>query len=169
MAIEVKLEAEGTPGGNSEITQPEALINEVEVIMQTLPTVRFQEGLAGFLVMPGLIRRAGFHGREDMHEPRVGAAMPENGLDPIFLPKAFQFADKLDLKTVLLGQGVDVGPDGVPQGFGKPGIIENPDATEMEEGCHASGITEPWQCALDDDSVKTRQHSANLFLVAVKQ
>ena len=71
--------------------------------------------------MPGLIRRAGSHGGEDRHEPRVGAAMTETVLDPIFLPKALQFADKLDLKAVLLAQGFGVGPDSVAQGFAHRG------------------------------------------------
>jgi len=92
MAIEVKLEAEGTPRGDAQIAEPEPLIDEVEIIMQAFPTVGLEKGLTGLLVMPGLIRRAGFHGGEDMHEPRVGAAMTENVLDPIFRPKALQFA-----------------------------------------------------------------------------
>jgi hypothetical protein len=169
MAIEVKLQAEGAPGRHPEITQPKPLIDEVEIIMQAFPTIGFQEGLAGGLVMPGLIRGARFHGRENMDEPGMPPALVENGLEAIFFPELFQFADKLDLKAMLLGDRLRMGPDPISEGISKPGIIEDADAPQVQEGGHPGGITEPWQRALDDDTVETGPHSTNLCRVAVKQ
>ena len=36
MTVEVKLESEGAPGGDTKVAQVEPLINEVEVIVQAL-------------------------------------------------------------------------------------------------------------------------------------
>jgi len=41
MAVKIKLEPKGTPGGNPDITKPQVLVDKVEVIMQTLSRVRF--------------------------------------------------------------------------------------------------------------------------------
>ena len=56
MAIEVKLQPEGTPGGDAQIAEPESRsIDEIEIITQAFPTIGLQEGLAGGLIIPGLI------------------------------------------------------------------------------------------------------------------
>ena len=41
MAVEVKLKPEGTPGGNPDVTKTRFLVNKVEIVVQTLPRVRF--------------------------------------------------------------------------------------------------------------------------------
>ena len=83
MAVQVDLQAKRHPGGYSDITEPEYLIDEIEVIVQTLPRGRLQTGSMLELVMPGAIRRTGLHRREDMHQPRMFSPCSQDPLDPL--------------------------------------------------------------------------------------
>ena len=56
VAVEVELHAEGAPSGYPHITQAELLIDEIEVVVQTLPVIGFEEGSVRFLIMPRLCR-----------------------------------------------------------------------------------------------------------------
>src|ERR1700740_2688245 len=67
MSVAIELEAERTPSGDAQIDQSQLGVDEVEVIMQAFAGRRPQEGAMGLLAVPGLVGRAGFHRRDDMH------------------------------------------------------------------------------------------------------
>src|SRR6202140_5037240 len=69
VAIAVELQAERCPGRDPEVAQPEFVIDEVEVVVQTLARLGAQVGLAAALVVPRLVARAGLHRRDDVHQP----------------------------------------------------------------------------------------------------
>jgi len=104
-----------------------------------------------------------------MDQPWVPPALVENFLDPVFFPILFQFADKLDVEAMLLGYRLGIGPDAVPERLSKPGIIEDADALEMQKRRHVGCITESRQCALNDDPVKTGEHSTDFVVVSFQQ
>ena len=51
-----------------EITQLNGLIDEVEIISETVTRGGFQRDVAGLLVIPGAIGSTGLHDREDMDQ-----------------------------------------------------------------------------------------------------
>ena len=71
----VDLQAEGCPGGYADITEPKGFIYEVEVIMEAFARCGFQRGVAGLLVMPGVIDGTGLHGLEDMDQAGMITAL----------------------------------------------------------------------------------------------
>ena len=60
--------------------------------------------MAFFLVMPGAISGAGFHGREDMDQAGMITPSSDDGLDPVFFTKGFMAPDVLNLDTGLGGK-----------------------------------------------------------------
>ena len=62
MAVEIDLQAKWCPGGHPDVTESKGIIDEVEVVMEAFTCGGFQGGMAFFLVMPGAVGRAGFHG-----------------------------------------------------------------------------------------------------------
>jgi hypothetical protein len=62
---------------HTNITEPKLLIDDVEVIVQTLAIIRSEIGLIGLFVRPWFIGLTGFHGREDMDKPWMSAASAE--------------------------------------------------------------------------------------------
>ena len=69
MAVAVELQAERRPGRHAQVDQSECGVLKVEIIVQALAAVRPDEGLVGLLVVPGFVRVAGFHRRDDVHRP----------------------------------------------------------------------------------------------------
>ena len=53
--------------------------------------------MAFCLIMPGTIRGAGFHGREDVDQAGLITPLSNDSLDPVFLTKGFVATDELDL------------------------------------------------------------------------
>ena len=60
--IEIDLEAKRTPGGDTYIAEAKFLIDKIEVVVQTLPVIRFEKGLVGLLVVPWFVGLTRFHG-----------------------------------------------------------------------------------------------------------
>ena len=50
--VEVELQPEGRPGRHAQVAQPEVLVDEVEVVVQTLSLARLQESPVRLLVVP---------------------------------------------------------------------------------------------------------------------
>src|SRR5271167_1805896 len=85
MAVAIELQAEWQPGGHPQIDQSECGIDEVEVVVQAFAAVRPHQGPAGRLIMPRSIAVAGFHRRDDVHQPGPGAALREHLGDNVLL------------------------------------------------------------------------------------
>ena len=65
VAVAVKLQSKRTPRRHAQVTQPELFVDEVEIIVSALTVVGTQVRFAGALVVPGLVRRAWLHRREN--------------------------------------------------------------------------------------------------------
>ncbi len=85
MAVAINLQTERRPGWNADIDQAKLIVDEIEVVVQAFACVRAQEGLVGFLVMPGLVGATRFHGRDDMREARMIAAPGDRLGDDVLL------------------------------------------------------------------------------------
>jgi len=88
--------------------------------MQALAVVGLEEGSACLFVVPRLIGRAGLHGREDMHQPRLLTATGQHLLDPVFLAEV-ALADVVDLQSGLCRQPLGVLPHWSRNGSAKRG------------------------------------------------
>jgi hypothetical protein len=154
VAVEVDLQAKRRPGRHPHVAQAELRVDEVEVVVQALAADRLEEGLAARLVMPGTIGGAGLHGGEDVHQPRVIAALGEDLLDPILLAERLELTDELDLKPGLGGQALGVGADLLAQRLGPVRIVKQADAAPTEVARHRPGVADVRQGARDHDRSK---------------
>jgi hypothetical protein len=168
MSIKIELEPEGSPGRHPQIAQSQVFKDEVEIVVDTFGFCTSEKGFARLLVMPGLERRTGLHGREDMYQSRMISTLDDDLLETLFLPKIF-FSDKFDLQTILLGQLLCMETDFVPQGLGKSGIIENANALGPQMATHGIGIADIGECPGDDNPIKTRKDSSNFIGISFCQ
>ena len=165
VAVEVDLQAKRRPGRHPHVAQAELRVDEVEVVVQALAADRLEEGLAARLVVPGAIGGTGLHGREDVHQTGMIAALGEDLLDPILLAERLELADELDLQPGLGGQALGVGADLIAQRLGPAGIVEQADVARSEVARHRLGVADVRQGAGDHHPVEARQHAADLVLV----
>ncbi len=107
-----------------------------------------------FLIMPGSVGSAGFHGGEDVDQPGMIAPLCDDALDPIFLTKGLVAADELDLDTGFAGKLLGVVTQLIPQGLCPSWIIEQPDLVVTEVTRHGTGIANIRKGAGDDDAIK---------------
>ncbi len=138
VAVEVDLQAKRRPGRHPHVAQAELLVDEVEVVVQTLAGDRLEEGLAARLVVPGAVGGARLHGREDVHQTGVIAALGEDRLDPVLFAERLELADELDLQARLGGQALGVGAHLVAQRLGPAGIVEQANAAVAQVRRHRS-------------------------------
>lgn len=75
MAVHIKLKPEWNPCRNTKVAESEVRVDEVKIVVQAFSSIRFQEGLTGLFIMPRLIAGTHLHGREDMNESRMSAAL----------------------------------------------------------------------------------------------
>jgi hypothetical protein len=61
VTVQVKQRAERAPCRNGQETEPEHLVDEVEVVVQTFAAVTANDGATGLLVVPRLVRRTRLH------------------------------------------------------------------------------------------------------------
>ena len=169
MAIEVDLQAEWRPGGHPHVTESKGLIDEVEVVMEAFARGGFQQGMALFLVMPGAIGGAGFHGGEDVDQPGMITPFSNDRLDPVFFAKGLVAADEFDLDAGLAGKLLGMVAQLIPQGLCPPGIVEQPDLVVTEVARHGAGITNIRQGAGDDDAIEAGKHARDLILVTFNE
>ena len=127
VAVEVELEPERRPGRHAEVAQAEHGVDEVEVVVQALPVLVPEEGLAGRLVVPGLVGRAGLHGREDMDQSGMTSALFQDLLNPVFLADV-AVAEELDGQPVVRGELFGMVADLIAERFGELGVVEDADA-----------------------------------------
>ncbi|MCZ2074887.1 MAG: hypothetical protein LC130_07785 [Bryobacterales bacterium] len=168
VAVEVDLQPAGQPRRHPYVAQPQLIVDEIEVVVQTLAVVRPQVRLAALLVVPGLVGRAPLHRREDAHQPGLLPAQGENLLHPVFLPH-IALAQKLNLDPVGRRQPLGVLAQLISKRFSKPRVVEDPDLPLVEERRHPLGVADLRQCAEYQHPVPTTQHSRNLILVPFRQ
>jgi hypothetical protein len=124
VSVEVELQAEGTPGWNTHIAQPQLLIHKVEIVGHTFAAVRFQIRFACHFVMPWTIRGTGFHRTKDMDQSWLFTTFFQDLLNAVFFAKIL-LANKLDLHSIRLCQRFRIRSDAVTQRLCKFGIIKD--------------------------------------------
>jgi len=142
MAVAVDLQAKRRPRGHAYVAQAELLVDEVEVVVKTPAGVRLEQRAPAGLVVPWPIRGARLHGREDMHQAGVLAALGENLRDAVLLAERLEMTDKLDLHAGLGREALGVGPQLLTQRRGPQGIVEQLDVAVAEEAGHRLGVTD---------------------------
>ena len=165
VAIEIDLQSKGAPGGYPDIAKSQIFINEIEVVVETSALVWFQIGALGLLVVPRLVRRARFHGRQDGDQTRLIATFFKNLLDQPFFP-GFVVADTFNLDVVFGCQLLCVLFKLITERFSKTRIVEDPDLVGVEVSRHTIGVTKSGQGSLDDYSIEAAEHARNLWSVS---
>lgn len=166
--IEIDLKAKGTPSGNTDITKPEVLINEIEVVVKTLAVSSPKEGLVGLLVVPGFVGLTRLHGGEDMHEAGVIASGFEDIPNPVFLSEIL-LPDELDLEAIFSGNLLGIVPEFITKGLGEARVIKEADVVVVQEAGHTLREAELGQGSLDYHTVKTGENSRNFLSVTFSQ
>ena len=161
MSVEIELQTEGSPSRHPQITQPQLLKDEVEVIVDTFGFGRSQESPTRLLVMPGLERRTGLQGGEDMDQPGMIPTLRYNLFDPFLLAEIL-FSDKFDLQTILLGQALCMEADFIPQRVRKSRVVKNTNALRPQMTTHGIGVADLGNCPRDHYTVKTGKNPSNL-------
>ena len=169
MAIEIDLQAERCLGGHPDVTESKGRIDEVEVVMEAFAGRGFQRGMAFFLVMPGAISGAGFHGREDVDQPGMIATPRYDGLDPVLLAKGLVATDELDLNAGLAGELLGMVAQLIPQGLWPSWVIEQSDLVVTEVTRHGAGIANIRKRAGDDDTIEAGKNASDLIAVALDE
>lgn len=168
VAVEIELETKRRPRRHSEITQAKLGINEIEVVMQALSAVVFEECFVGCLVMPGLIARTGLHGREYMHKAGMRTALNDDVLYALFLAKVL-FADEVDNKVVLCGNRFGIFAYLFSQRQCPLGIVENTDAVECQKPCHSLSIAYAWNRTGQNNTVKTGNNALDFITMSFNE
>jgi len=161
MSVKIKLQPEGSPGGNPQIAQSQILKDEVKIVVKTLACLSPKKRPAHLFVMPGLKRGTGFQGGEDMHQSRMIPALGDDLLDPFFLAE-IPLPDKFDLQTIFLSQTLRPETNLVPQGLGKLGVIKNTDAFGSQMTTHGIGITDVGKGPGNHNPIEARKDPSNL-------
>ena len=125
MHIEIELELEWAPSRNTEVTQSQLCIDEIEVIMETFSSIRLKESLPSFPLILGFVAGTSFHCREDMHQARMGSPFFHDILNAVFLAKGLYFSNILYLQSVLFGNAFCILSDFLFQRLGKGRIIKD--------------------------------------------
>lgn len=158
--VKIELQPEGSPGGYAQIAQPQIFKDEVKIVVDTLGFRASEKRPARLLVMPGFERRTGLQGGEDMDQSGMIPTLGDDLLDPSFLTEIL-LSDKFDLQTILPSQTLRLETDFVAQGFGKLGVIENPNALGPQVATHRIGITDIAKGPRDDDPIEARENSSD--------
>lgn len=126
VAVEVDLQPAGQPCRHSHVAEPQFVVDEIEVVVQTLAIVRPQEGLAGVLVVPGLVGRTRLHHREDAYQSWLLSAFRHDLLYPVFLSHV-TLAEKFDLESAGRCHPFGVLAQLIAKWFRKLRIVEDAD------------------------------------------
>lgn len=168
VAIEVKLKAEGAPRGHTQITQAKLLVDEVEIIVQTFASDRFQKGFVSSLVMPRLVCGARFHGRENVNQSGMIAAFFDDISDTVFLAEVL-LANEFYFEASLSCDPFGVVSYPIPQWLGEFGVVEDTDSPLEEQGSHCAGVTDGGQCAGNDNTIQTSKTAVDLIRISFRQ
>lgn len=155
VAVEIKLQTKRSPGRHTQITQSQCRVNEIEVIMQALGVVVSEICFMRFFVVPRFISGAGLHHRENMYQSGMAASLVDNLLDSLFFSEILLLADKINFQTIVFGDLFSILTNRLPQRHCPFGIVENANIMAAEITSHAVSITNAWDCACQNDTIKT--------------
>jgi hypothetical protein len=161
VTIKIELQPEGSPGRYPQIAQPQIFQDEVEIVVDAFGLRAPEKRLARLFIMPGFKRGTGFHGREDMDQPRMIPTLGDDLLETSFFTEIL-LPDEFDLHPVVPAQRLRPQTDFVPQGFDELGIIENTNTLGSQMATHGIGITDIGKCPGDNHPIKARKDSSNL-------
>ncbi|CAG0930582.1 hypothetical protein TFLX_01839 [Thermoflexales bacterium] len=168
MAVEVHLDAKWAPGGHTEVAQAQLGIDEVEVVVQTLPRVRFEKGFRRGLVMPWFVTPAGFQRGEDMGQSRLAAAFLQNGFNAGLFAKVL-LANVFNRQTLFFRNRVRIRAETLRQRLGKLSVIENANALRSQVLGHPLRIASGHQTPCENDTIITVQDTVQVFGVFLGQ
>ena len=163
VAVEVHFQTEGCPGWHTDKAQSELIIDEVEVVVRTAAAVAAHVSSPRVLVVPGLVRRAAFHRRKNMHQSRVRAAGFEQFCDTLVFSEISEFADELNFEATFRGQLLGVFADALGQRLGPLGVVEQPNVTRVQEARHRVTMADLRDRCCDDDAIPTVKDSGDLW------
>src|SRR5581483_4424270 len=143
------------------MAQTQIFVQEVEIIMQAFAVIRNQICLAGLLVRPWLVGRAGLHRRENADQPGILAAFLQKFSDSLFLAEV-PLADELDLDSRFSSHLLRVLANPVAVWLGELWIVQYPDLPFVQKRRHPTAETDLRQCPEKQHPVPTTQHSGNL-------
>jgi hypothetical protein len=166
--VKIELQPKGSPGRDSQIAQSQIFKDEVEIVMDAFRFCPSEKRSAGLFVMPGLERRTGFQGGENMDQPRMISTLGHDLFNSFFLPEVL-FPNKFDLQSTLLGQPLGMETDFIPQGLRKTGVIKNPNALGSQMATHRIGVTDIGERASNQNSIEARKDPSNLTGVSFCQ
>ena len=167
VAVEIDLQPERCPSGDTHVAQPEGLIDTVEVVVQAFAGGGLERGMMSALVVPGLEGRTGLHGGKNMDQPRMVAAGGKDLLDPILLAKGLGFADEFDLDPSLGGELFGIDSNLLPPWFGPVSIIKQADLVIAEISAHSGRMADIGQCAGNHHPVKAGQRARDFILMLI--
>ena len=162
VAVEGELEPEWCPGRHTEVAQAEHRVDEVEVVVEALPVLGLEEGLAGRLVVPGLEGRTRLHGRDDVDQSGMSSPPVQDLLDAVLLADVM-VAEELDGQPVLRGECLGVAADLIAERFGEPGVVEDADLVLEEVARGGLSMADVRERPRDDDPIEARQDPGNLL------
>ena len=169
MPIHIKLETEGCPGGDTQIAQPQFLVNEIKVIMKAFALVKLEGCPASGLIMPWPIGITLFHGGKNMDQPLGPAGLLDDLLDTVILTESTKLADKFNFNAVLIRDTLRVLPDLFCKRLGETCKIENTDVVGFHIGCHAIRMAPSGNIPLDDHAVIAGDDTINLVSVFIRK
>ena len=96
------LEMERSPGGDTQVTQPQFFVNEIKVIVEAFTLVKLKECFSSGLIMPRPVGIALLHGRKDMYQPFGFSGFENDFLNAVIFAESVEFTDKLDFNTIFI-------------------------------------------------------------------
>ena len=136
--------------------------------MQTLAVVGPQVGLAGLLVVPGFIGRAGLHGRQNAYQSRVFPAPGQDFLHAVLFAEV-PLADELDLDARLGRQPLGVVAQLIAERLGEPRVVKDAHFPLVQIRGHALGEADLRQGAEHKHPVPATQHPSDLSRITLGQ
>ena len=168
MAIAVELQPERAPSGHPQVAQPQLLVDEVEVVMQTLARVRLEKRFATLLVVPRLVALARFHGRDHVHQPRMITTLGEHLGDHVLLANV-RLVDVLDGHARHRRRFHGRRTNAIAQRLGKARVVKDADAARVQKARHPLRVTRPRQRACNDHPVVAGQHAHQPLAISLRQ
>ena len=166
--VEVELEAKRAPGRHAYVAEAKCLVDEVEVVVQALPRRTLQIGAPRFLVVPGPIRRTAFHRRQDEHEARMVPTRLQCLLDEVLLSGPAP-GDELDGNLILPRDSLGIGAHCLRERLNESRIVEQTNATMVQERAHTAREAQRVDRPLDQDAVVAGQRSDDAVGVTFEQ
>ncbi|KFB66521.1 MAG: hypothetical protein CAPSK01_004200 [Candidatus Accumulibacter vicinus] len=168
VTIAVELKPERAPSRHAQEGQAQCLVDEIEVVVQTLARGMAQEGLMCAFVVPRLVGVARFHRGEDMHQSWVIATFLDHRGNDVFLPDV-RLRNVLDLYPLLRRQSLCSFTDTLTQRFRKARVVKNPDVLSVEKTRHSRRVASTRQGARNHDPVIAGKHSSKTLFIAIRQ